>query len=94
MTLRDVEGAVRFLSTGNLKFNRETRELHQDKVTERRKAEGYARLPRIPSWSSATSCKWLAAGMSAGHWASKAKEVSQKWRKLLLDSVSTTCDSG
>jgi methylaspartate mutase epsilon subunit len=40
MTTRDVEGAVRFLSTGNLKLDRETREFHQDKVTERRKAEG------------------------------------------------------
>ena len=40
MTTRDVEGAVRFLCTGNLKLDRETREFHQDKVTERRKAEG------------------------------------------------------
>ena len=40
MTTRDVEGAVRFLSTGNLKLDRETREFHRDKVTERRKAEG------------------------------------------------------
>jgi methylaspartate mutase epsilon subunit len=40
MTMRDVEGAVRFLSTGNLKLDRESREFHQDKVSERRKAEG------------------------------------------------------
>ncbi len=40
MTARDVEGAVRFLRTGNLKLDRETREFHQDKVSERRKAEG------------------------------------------------------
>jgi methylaspartate mutase epsilon subunit len=40
MTTRDLEGAVRFLSTGNLKLDRETREFHQDKVSERRKAEG------------------------------------------------------
>ena len=40
MTTRDVEGAVRFLCTGNLKLDRETREFHQDKVTERRRAEG------------------------------------------------------
>ena len=40
MTARDVEGAVRFLSTGKLSLDRETREFHQDKVSERRKAEG------------------------------------------------------
>ena len=40
MTTRDVEGAVRFLCMGNLKLDRETREFHQDKVTERRNAEG------------------------------------------------------
>lgn len=40
MTMRDVEGAVRFLATGNLKLDRESREFHQDKVSERRKAEG------------------------------------------------------
>jgi len=40
MTARDVEGAVRFLSTGNLQFDREQREFHQDKMGERRRAEG------------------------------------------------------
>jgi methylaspartate mutase epsilon subunit len=40
MTTRDVEGAVRFLSTGNLKLDRESREFHEDKVSERRNAEG------------------------------------------------------
>jgi methylaspartate mutase epsilon subunit len=40
MTMRDVEGAVRFLATGNLKLDRESREFHQHKVSERRKAEG------------------------------------------------------
>src|SRR5215218_1762654 len=40
MTMRDVEGAVRFLSPGNLNLDRESREFHQDKVSERRKAEG------------------------------------------------------
>jgi methylaspartate mutase epsilon subunit len=40
MTMRDVDGAVRFLSTGNLKLDRESREFHQDKVSERRRAEG------------------------------------------------------
>ena len=40
MTTRDVEGAVRFLSTGNLTLDRESREFHRDKVSERRKAEG------------------------------------------------------
>lgn len=40
MTTRDVEGAVRFLSVGNLQLDRETREFHADKVSERRRAEG------------------------------------------------------
>ncbi len=40
MTMRDVEGAVRFLSTGNLRLDRESCEFHQHKVNERRKAEG------------------------------------------------------
>jgi methylaspartate mutase epsilon subunit len=40
MTTRDVEGAVRFLSTGNLTLDRQSREFHRDKVSERRKAEG------------------------------------------------------
>jgi len=40
MTTRDVDGAVRFLSTGNLTLDRETREFHADKVSDRRRAEG------------------------------------------------------
>ncbi|HYV13613.1 MAG TPA: methylaspartate mutase subunit E [Pyrinomonadaceae bacterium] len=40
MTTRDVEGAVRFLSFGNLQLDRETREFHADKVSERRLSEG------------------------------------------------------
>jgi methylaspartate mutase epsilon subunit len=40
MTTRDVEGAVRFLSFGNLQLDRETRQFHDDKVSERRRAEG------------------------------------------------------
>ena len=40
MTTRDVEGAVRFLSTGNLTLDRQSRGFHRDKVSERRKAEG------------------------------------------------------
>ena len=40
MTTRDVEGAVRFLSTGNLQLDWETRQFHRDKVSERRRAEG------------------------------------------------------
>ena len=40
MTARDVEGAVRFLATGNLQFDRELREFHRDKIAERRRAEG------------------------------------------------------
>lgn len=40
MTARDREGAVRFLSTGNLQFDAELREFHRDKMQERLKAEG------------------------------------------------------
>ena len=40
MTTRDVEGAVRFLSTGGLQLDRETRQFHEDKMSERRRAEG------------------------------------------------------
>src|SRR5689334_15025005 len=40
MTTRDVEGAVRFLSAGNLQLDRETRQFHDYKVSERRRAEG------------------------------------------------------
>lgn len=41
LTTRDVEGAVRFLSFGNLQFDRETRQFHEDKMSERRRAEGF-----------------------------------------------------
>lgn len=37
---RDKEGAVRFLSTGDLPFNREVKEFHQEKLAERGKSEG------------------------------------------------------
>lgn len=40
MTTRDVEGAVRFLSFGNLHLDRETRQFHDDKMSERRRVEG------------------------------------------------------
>jgi methylaspartate mutase epsilon subunit len=40
MTARDAEGAVRFVSTGQLQFGRELREFHRDKIQERRRAEG------------------------------------------------------
>ncbi len=39
-TARDVEGAVRFISTGKLQFDRELREFHDFKISERRRAEG------------------------------------------------------
>lgn len=39
-TARDVEGAVRFLSPGNLQFDRELRDFHSEKIEERRGAEG------------------------------------------------------
>lgn len=40
MTARDAEGAVRFLSTGNLQFDRELRQFHEEKMAERRRLEG------------------------------------------------------
>lgn len=40
MTARDVNGAVRFLSLGNLQFDRELREFHQSKMQDRQRAEG------------------------------------------------------
>jgi methylaspartate mutase epsilon subunit len=40
MTARDRDGAVRFLSLGNLQFGRELQEFHRSKMDERRRAEG------------------------------------------------------
>jgi methylaspartate mutase epsilon subunit len=40
MTVRDTQGAVRYLSTGNLQFDRDLREFHREKISERRRAEG------------------------------------------------------
>jgi methylaspartate mutase epsilon subunit len=40
MTARDRDGAVRFLSPGNLQLGRELQEFHRDKMDERRRAEG------------------------------------------------------
>ena len=40
ITVRDVEGAVRFLSPGNLQLGREVREFHRAKVQERLHQEG------------------------------------------------------
>lgn len=40
MTARDMEGAVRFLSIGQLHFDRELRQFHEEKMSERRRAEG------------------------------------------------------
>jgi methylaspartate mutase epsilon subunit len=40
MTARDVDGAVRFLSFGNLQLDRELREFHQSKMQDRRRSEG------------------------------------------------------
>lgn len=39
MTVRDVEGAVRYLSTGNLRFDKELCQFHLEKAQERRRAE-------------------------------------------------------
>lgn len=40
VTARDSEGAVRFLSPGRLKFDREVKEFHRDKMQDRVKADG------------------------------------------------------
>ncbi|MDT5268511.1 MAG: methylaspartate mutase sigma subunit [Acidobacteriota bacterium] len=40
MTARDRDGAVRFLSLGNLQLGRELQEFHRSKMDERRRAEG------------------------------------------------------
>jgi methylaspartate mutase epsilon subunit len=40
VTARDAAGAVRFLSTGGLQFDRELKEFHRDKMQERRRAGG------------------------------------------------------
>lgn len=39
-TARDASGAVRFLSFGQLQFNRGVKEFHEEKMSERRKKEG------------------------------------------------------
>jgi methylaspartate mutase epsilon subunit len=39
MGARDVEGAVRYLNLGNLQFDKELRQFHQEKMQERRRAE-------------------------------------------------------
>ncbi|HVR95367.1 MAG TPA: methylaspartate mutase subunit E [Thermoanaerobaculia bacterium] len=39
VTARDVQGAVRFLHTGNLRFDAELRDFHEQKMAERRHAE-------------------------------------------------------
>lgn len=41
MTARDVNGAVRFLTFGCLQFPRELREFHREKMSERRRADGF-----------------------------------------------------
>ena len=40
MTARDVDGAVRFLSFGNLQLDRDLREFHQSKMRDRQRSEG------------------------------------------------------
>jgi methylaspartate mutase epsilon subunit len=41
LTARDVDGAVRFLRTGSLRFDAEVRDFHERKMDERRRAEGF-----------------------------------------------------
>lgn len=41
LTARDVDGAVRFLRTGSLRFDAEVRDFHESKMEERRQAEGF-----------------------------------------------------
>lgn len=43
MTARDLDGAVRFLSIGNLQLERELSDFHREKMNDRRKAEGAQR---------------------------------------------------
>lgn len=40
-TARDVHGAVRFLRTGNLRLDAEVRDFHEQRMEERRRAEGF-----------------------------------------------------
>jgi len=42
MTARDAEGAIRFVSFGNLQFGNELRQFHRDKMAERRRFESAA----------------------------------------------------
>jgi methylaspartate mutase epsilon subunit len=42
ITARDTEGAVRYFSCGELQFDRELRQFHEEKAAERRRAEGLA----------------------------------------------------
>jgi len=43
LTARDVQGAIRFLRTGNLRLDPEVIEFHAEKMDERRRAEGIGR---------------------------------------------------
>lgn len=47
MTARDAEGAVRYLSTGQLQFERDLREFHREKMAERLRAEGFSERQRF-----------------------------------------------
>ena len=40
VTARDAEGAVRFLETGKIQFDREVSEFHRERMQERRRLEG------------------------------------------------------
>ena len=40
MTARDCDGAIRYLSTGNLAFSKDVKEFHQHKIAERCRQEG------------------------------------------------------
>jgi len=42
ITARDTEGAVRYFACGELQFDRELRQFHEEKAAERRRAEGLA----------------------------------------------------
>jgi methylaspartate mutase epsilon subunit len=46
VTARDAEGAVRFLHMGNLRFDAELRDFHEQRMAERRRAEGMASRDR------------------------------------------------
>jgi len=69
---RDVDGAVRFLSLGNLQFDRELREFHQSKMQDRRRAEGLLSENRNICWWNAMYFNCREVSMSDGRFTTVA----------------------